>query len=133
MTAAWERLRAHPCARDLDDIRCEAGWVELLDVCFTALDALTPLPRVESVKQKFGELRIYYASASPAAQAVIAAARERALVTCALCGEAGRPCFREMQARVLCARDAQERGYVPLTTAVGEVPPAFQWVIGWGG
>jgi len=96
VTAAWNRLRAHRCARDLDDIRCEAGWVELLDVCFTALDALTPLPRVEVVKQKFGELRVYYSPPSKGAQAVIAAARERALAACEKCGEAGR------QSRMAC-------------------------------
>jgi hypothetical protein len=33
-----------------------------------------------------------------------------------------------MRPRVLCARDAQEQGYVPLLTTVGEVPAAFQWL-----
>ncbi len=71
------------------------GWFRLLDTLCSTLKAGTerrgePQIVAAQVKEKFGTLRFYPRSATPAQYQVIAAAERMSASVCEVCGETGR-------------------------------------------
>lgn len=79
----------------LREIACLPGWLNLIDeLCRTLqihLDSHPDVPqaKVLQVKEKFGGLRFYFSGGDTACREVVAAAEERSLSTCEVCGQAG--------------------------------------------
>jgi hypothetical protein len=83
------------CSAPLREIACLPGWLDLIDeLCCTLkthMDAHPELPplKVRQVKEKFGGLRFYYAGGDTACREAVAAAEERSMSTCEVCGQTG--------------------------------------------
>ena len=79
----------------LREIACLPGWLDLIDeLCGTLKTYLKAHPevpevRVRQVKEKFGGLRFYYSGGDTACREVVAAAEQRSLSTCEVCGQTG--------------------------------------------
>lgn len=79
----------------LREIACLPGWLALIDeLCGTLkthMDAHPELPslKVRQVKEKFGGLRFYYSGGDTACREAVAAAEERSMSTCEVCGQTG--------------------------------------------
>jgi hypothetical protein len=93
-------------------IECAAGWrpilVRLLDRLEAAIAAQPAETRddfrIAQIKEKFGRLTVYLASAgTPAMTAAIGEAGEASLVTCEACGAPGRLAERRLFWSVKCA------------------------------
>ena len=79
----------------LQEIACLPGWLNLIDeLCSTLqihLDSHPDVPQVKvlQVKEKFGGLRFYFSGGDKACREAVAAAEERSLSTCEVCGQSG--------------------------------------------
>lgn len=79
----------------LREIACLPGWLNLIDeLCRTLkihLDSHPDVPqaKVLQVKEKFGGLRFYFSDGDTACRGAVAAAEERSLSTCEVCGQTG--------------------------------------------
>lgn len=74
---------------------CGNGWFRILhELCGDTVSHChrcnRPLPRVEQIKEKLGELRFYAVPLDAELRARIAAAQKKSLRTCELCGSPGR-------------------------------------------
>jgi hypothetical protein len=79
----------------LREIACLPGWLNLIDeLCRTLqihLDSHPDVPQVKvlQVKEKFGGLRFYFSGGDTACHEAVAAAEERSLSVCEVCGQSG--------------------------------------------
>jgi len=79
----------------LREIACLPGWLNLIDeLCRTLqihLDIHPDVTQVQvlQVKEKFGGLRFYFSGGDATCHEAVAAATERSLSTCEVCGQAG--------------------------------------------
>jgi hypothetical protein len=79
----------------LREIACLPGWLSLIDeLCSTLqihLDTHPDVPQMKvlQVKEKFGGLRFYFSGGDKACREAVAAAEERSLSTCEVCGQSG--------------------------------------------
>ncbi|MGE8189004.1 hypothetical protein [Pseudomonas sp. NPDC086278] len=79
----------------LREIGCLPGWLNLIDeLCRTLkahLDAHPEVPqiKVRQAKEKFGGLRFYYSGGDSACREMVAAAEQRSMSTCEVCGQTG--------------------------------------------
>lgn len=69
---------------------CGDGWFEIIKELSEKLNQTENPPYVEQVKEKFGELRFYVASATDEQYALIEEAEEKAVRTCEICGSEGK-------------------------------------------
>jgi len=70
-------------------IHFDAGWTNLVDAMMDELFAVEPDIKINLVKQKFGELRVYTSSKAECVYAIIEEARKQSLKTCEICGKPG--------------------------------------------
>lgn len=96
-------------------IRCGAGWYPILARLEERLREIDPDYRVYQVKEKFGDLRFYWAGRNfDAGRAAVADAEAEAARTCEVCGNPGDLRSRRGWFRTVCVECAQERGYEDL-------------------
>lgn len=79
----------------LREVACLPGWLNLIDeLCRTLqihLDTHPDVTQVQvlQVKEKFGGLRFYFFGGDATCHEAVAAAAERSLSTCEVCGRSG--------------------------------------------
>lgn len=89
------------------------GWFGLIEDLSASLEAeivrlrsdglpTRQLPRASAVKEKFGALRFYVSSATPAMSKLILEAEVKSATICEMCGQPGES--RYLGAMVLCTR-----------------------------
>jgi hypothetical protein len=96
-------------------IQCGAGWYPILSRLEERLREIDPDFRVHQIKEKFGNLRFYWAGQNcDAGEAAVAKAEVEAARTCEVCGRPGHPRTRHGWLRTLCGDCAQSGGYEDL-------------------
>ncbi|MGV0624604.1 hypothetical protein [Mycolicibacter minnesotensis] len=95
-------------------ISVELGWYPIIAELDAALVEVEPDFEYHQIKEKFGELRVYVdiKLKSPKARAVIAAAQQKAAVTCERCGDTDTARMRTKQQwlQTLCDTCAEAKG-----------------------
>jgi len=103
----------------LREIGCYPGWLRLLDGLFGALQAyLSAHPEVEPVsvvrvKEKWGELRVYYQGGDKVCRGLVDDALRDSLTICEVCGDAG----ELVGERLFGVRCTEYIGWSPESTA----------------
>ena len=116
-------------------ISCGPGWYPMLVELDQSLAAIQPDYVVHQVKEKYGQLRYYFASIGSRSQekrmtALVDAAEERSVTICEVCGNPGRICVCNRWYRTVCPACAEILGYSSIGTSEGPVdegrPPSSQ-------
>ncbi|RIT59386.1 hypothetical protein D2E95_09350 [Mycobacteroides abscessus] len=90
------------------------GWTSVLHELAESLGHVDPTVEVETVRQKYGELRVYLRSSTPATDALLREAAEKSRTTCEQCGRPGALHMSQTRwYRTFCAECAEEQGYRP--------------------
>lgn len=88
------------------------GWDDLVGRTVDAMREIDPDVKFDQIKEKFGELRIYYTSSSPLEPLLAAltdAAGKISVTICERCGQPGELAADNYWWRTLCAEHRRER------------------------